>query len=52
MCLGGHLAFRAAFDKRISAAVCYFATGMMISFPLKYLPSYMMGGFIHRVFCI
>ncbi|KAF8468317.1 Alpha/Beta hydrolase protein [Kalaharituber pfeilii] len=26
MCLGGHLAFRAAFDKRVSAAVCYFAT--------------------------
>lgn len=26
MCLGGHLAFRCAFDKRIRAAVCYFAT--------------------------
>lgn len=26
MCLGGHLAFRAAFDKRVKAAVCYFAT--------------------------
>ncbi|KAJ3040690.1 hypothetical protein HDV00_010583 [Rhizophlyctis rosea] len=26
MCLGGHLAFRCAFDKRVSAAVCYFAT--------------------------
>lgn len=26
MCLGGHLAFRAAFDQRIAAAVCYFAT--------------------------
>ncbi|KAI4242820.1 MAG: hypothetical protein L6R42_010907, partial [Xanthoria sp. 1 TBL-2021] len=26
MCLGGHLAFRAAFDKRVAAAVCYFAT--------------------------
>ncbi|KAL1644221.1 hypothetical protein SLS58_004501 [Diplodia intermedia] len=26
MCLGGHLAFRAAFDARVSAAVCYFAT--------------------------
>ena len=26
MCLGGHLAFRAAFDKRVDAAVCYFAT--------------------------
>lgn len=28
MCLGGHLAFRAALDKRISAAVCYFATDL------------------------
>lgn len=26
MCLGGHLAFRCALDKRVSAAVCYFAT--------------------------
>lgn len=26
MCLGGHLAFRCAFDHRIRAAVCYFAT--------------------------
>jgi carboxymethylenebutenolidase len=26
MCLGGHLAFRCAFDPRVSAAVCYFAT--------------------------
>lgn len=26
MCLGGHLAFRCAFDVRILAAVCYFAT--------------------------
>jgi carboxymethylenebutenolidase len=26
MCLGGHLAYRAALDKRVSAAVCYFAT--------------------------
>jgi len=26
MCLGGHLAFRAAFDHRISASVCFFAT--------------------------
>ncbi|KAK4555439.1 hypothetical protein LTR86_007736 [Recurvomyces mirabilis] len=26
MCLGGHLAFRCAMDKRIRAAVCYFAT--------------------------
>jgi carboxymethylenebutenolidase len=26
MCLGGHLAFRCAFDKRVLAAVCYFPT--------------------------
>lgn len=26
MCLGGHLAFRAAFDHRVKATVCYFAT--------------------------
>ncbi|KAK9461211.1 Alpha/Beta hydrolase protein [Lipomyces oligophaga] len=26
MCLGGHLAFRAAFDKRVKAAVCWFGT--------------------------
>ena len=26
MCLGGHLAFRAAFDPRILAAVCFFGT--------------------------
>lgn len=26
MCLGGHLAFRAAFDARVRAAVCFFAT--------------------------
>lgn len=26
MCLGGHLAFRCALDKRVAAAVCYFAT--------------------------
>lgn len=26
MCLGGHLAFRAAFDSRVLATVCYFAT--------------------------
>ncbi|KAJ1567043.1 hypothetical protein HK096_011188, partial [Nowakowskiella sp. JEL0078] len=26
MCLGGHLAFRAAFDIRVKSAVCYFAT--------------------------
>lgn len=28
MCLGGHLAYRCALDKRISAAVCYFATDL------------------------
>ena len=26
MCLGGHLAYRCALDKRVAAAVCYFAT--------------------------
>jgi carboxymethylenebutenolidase len=26
MCLGGHLAFRAAFDSRVLAAFCFFAT--------------------------
>lgn len=26
MCLGGHLAFRCAFDRRVRASVCYFAT--------------------------
>lgn len=26
MCLGGHLAYRCAFDQRVAAAVCYFAT--------------------------
>jgi carboxymethylenebutenolidase len=26
MCLGGHLAYRAALDRRVAAAVCYFAT--------------------------
>ncbi|KAK9464516.1 Alpha/Beta hydrolase protein [Lipomyces arxii] len=26
MCLGGHLAFRASFDSRVKAAVCFFAT--------------------------
>ncbi|KAF9654367.1 dienelactone hydrolase [Thelephora ganbajun] len=26
MCLGGHLAFRAAFDHRVQASVCFFAT--------------------------
>ncbi|KAF1365644.1 alpha/beta-hydrolase [Lizonia empirigonia] len=28
MCLGGHLAFRAALDARVAAAVCYFATDL------------------------
>lgn len=28
MCLGGHLAFRCALDKRVTAGVCYFATDM------------------------
>lgn len=28
MCLGGHLAYRAALDSRVAAAVCYFATDM------------------------
>jgi len=28
MCLGGHLAFRCALDKRVGAVVCYFATDM------------------------
>ena len=26
MCLGGHLAYRCALDRRVKAAVCYFAT--------------------------
>jgi len=26
MCLGGHLAFRCAFDNRVASAICYFAT--------------------------
>jgi len=26
MCLGGHLAYRAALDPRVAATVCYFAT--------------------------
>jgi len=26
MCLGGHLAYRAAFDRRVLASVCFFAT--------------------------
>lgn len=30
MCLGGHLAFRAALDKRIAAAFCFFATDIHI----------------------
>ena len=28
MCLGGHLAYRCALDRRIQAAVCYFATDL------------------------
>ncbi|KAF2230330.1 alpha/beta-hydrolase [Viridothelium virens] len=28
MCLGGHLAYRCALDKRVSATVCYFATDL------------------------
>ncbi|MCJ1334575.1 hypothetical protein MMC10_011287 [Thelotrema lepadinum] len=28
MCLGGHLAFRCAMDKRVAAGVCYFATDL------------------------
>jgi dienelactone hydrolase len=28
MCLGGHLAYRAALDARISSTVCYFATDL------------------------
>ncbi|KAI9684628.1 MAG: hypothetical protein M1829_000001 [Trizodia sp. TS-e1964] len=28
MCLGGHLAFRCAFDTRVAASVCYFATDL------------------------
>jgi len=28
MCLGGHLAFRCALDRRVSAGVCYFATDL------------------------
>ncbi|GIF02485.1 dienelactone hydrolase family protein [Actinoplanes siamensis] len=27
-CIGGHLAFRAAFDERVSAAVCFYPTGL------------------------
>lgn len=30
MCLGGHLAFRAALDPRVSAAFCFFATDIHI----------------------
>ena len=28
MCLGGHLAFRCALDRRVAAGVCYFATDL------------------------
>ncbi|KAG8530267.1 uncharacterized protein KY384_004768 [Bacidia gigantensis] len=31
MCLGGHLAFRCAFDRRVRAGVCYFATDIHTS---------------------
>jgi carboxymethylenebutenolidase len=27
-CIGGHLAFRAAFDQRIAATVCFYPTGL------------------------
>jgi carboxymethylenebutenolidase len=27
-CLGGHLAFRAAFDPRVSSTVCFYPTGL------------------------
>lgn len=27
-CIGGHLAFRAAFDQRVAATVCYYPTGL------------------------
>ncbi|MDP9825333.1 dienelactone hydrolase family protein [Kineosporia succinea] len=27
-CIGGHLAFRGAFDSRVSATVCFYATGL------------------------
>jgi carboxymethylenebutenolidase len=27
-CIGGHLAFRAAFDPRVAATVCFYATGL------------------------
>ncbi|MEU4240699.1 dienelactone hydrolase family protein [Actinoplanes sp. NPDC026619] len=27
-CIGGHLAFRAAFDARVTATVCFYATGL------------------------
>src|SRR3954468_9038450 len=27
-CIGGHLAFRAAFDPRVSATVCFYPTGL------------------------
>ena len=27
-CIGGHLAFRAAFDPRIAATVCFYPTGL------------------------
>ena len=27
-CIGGHLAFRAAFDQRVAATVCFYPTGL------------------------
>ena len=27
-CIGGHLAFRAAFDPRVAATVCFYPTGL------------------------
>ena len=27
-CIGGHLAFRAAFDERVAATVCFYPTGL------------------------
>lgn len=36
--LGGHLAFRAAFDKRCLAAQCYFATDMQVRSQVWLLP--------------
>jgi len=35
MCLGGHLAFRAAFDRRVLSSVCFFATDIPTATPGK-----------------